>query len=117
MHLARLAVIARRPRGRLHLGGGRRRLRADDPARLGNATAGDALLLQIIAATVIGGTSLLGGFGGVWRTLTGAFIVGLTNALGIVGLASWNQDVIVGLVVIFVSGLALFLGRFTARRR
>jgi len=84
----------------------------------GNATAGDALLLQVIAATVIGGTSLFGGQGGVWRTLVGVFLItGLTNALGLIGMASWNQEIIVGAVVIFGSGLAVFLAKFQARSR
>lgn len=84
----------------------------------GNATAGDTLLLQIIAATVIGGTSLFGGIGGVWRTLVGVFlIVGLTNALGLIGMPSWNQEIIIGAVVIFGSGLAVYLNRFSSRRR
>jgi ribose transport system permease protein len=84
----------------------------------GNATAGDALLLQVIAATVIGGTSLFGGQGGVWRTLVGVLLIsGLTNALGLLGMASWNQDIIIGAVVIFGSGLAVFLSKFQARAR
>jgi ribose/xylose/arabinose/galactoside ABC-type transport system permease subunit len=89
-------------------------------ARLGsgNATAGDALLLQVIAATVIGGTSLFGGQGGVWRTLVGVFLIsGLTNALGLLGMASWNQEIIIGAVVIFGSGLAVYLSKFQARVR
>jgi ribose transport system permease protein len=83
----------------------------------GNATAGDSLLLQVIAATVIGGTSLFGGLGGVWRTLVGVFlIVGLTNALGLIGMPSWNQGIIIGAVVIFGSGLAVYLNRFSRTR-
>ena len=89
-------------------------------ARLGsgNATPGDALLLQVIAATVIGGTSLFGGQGGVWRTLVGVFLIsGLTNALGLLGMPSWNQEIIIGAVVIFGSGLAVYLSKFQARVR
>jgi ribose/xylose/arabinose/galactoside ABC-type transport system permease subunit len=83
----------------------------------GNATVGDVLLLQVIAATVIGGTSLFGGQGGVWRTLVGVFLIsGLTNALGLLGMPSWYQEIIVGIVVIFGSGLAVFLSRFHGRR-
>lgn len=83
----------------------------------GNATAGDTLLLQVIAATVIGGTSLFGGLGGVWRTLVGVFlIVGLTNALGLIGMQSWTQGIIIGAVVIFGSGLAVYLNRFSRNR-
>jgi ribose/xylose/arabinose/galactoside ABC-type transport system permease subunit len=81
----------------------------------GNATAGDVLLLEVIAATIIGGTSLFGGQGGVWRTLVGVFLItGLTNALGLRGIPSYHQSIIVGMVVIFGSGLAIYLIRFRA---
>jgi ribose/xylose/arabinose/galactoside ABC-type transport system permease subunit len=84
----------------------------------GNATAGDTLLLEVIAATVIGGTSLFGGLGGVWRTLIGAFLItGLTNALGLQGMPYWYQQIIVGLVIVFGSALAMYLQRFQGRRR
>jgi ribose/xylose/arabinose/galactoside ABC-type transport system permease subunit len=84
----------------------------------GNATAGDALLLQVIAATIIGGTSLFGGQGGVWRTLVGVFLItGLTNALGLRGIPSYHQAIIIGIVVIFGSGLAIYLARFRRNRR
>lgn len=83
----------------------------------GNATAGDALLLQVIAATVIGGTSMQGGFGGVWRTLVGVLLIsGLTIALGLLGLASWTQNIILGCVVVFGSGAAAYLNRLGGRR-
>jgi ribose transport system permease protein len=84
----------------------------------GNATAGDTLLLEVIAAAVIGGTSLFGGLGGVWRTLIGAFLItGLTNALGLQGMPYWYQQIIIGLVVVFGSALAMYLQRFRGRRR
>lgn len=74
----------------------------------GDATAGDTLLLQVIAATVVGGTSLFGGIGGTWRTFGGVFlIVGLTNALSFHGLASWYQQIAVGVVIILGTALAI----------
>lgn len=76
----------------------------------GDATAGDTLLLQVIAATVVGGTSLFGGIGGTWRTFGGVFlIVGLTNALSFHGLASWYQQIAVGIVIILGTALAVYV--------
>jgi ribose/xylose/arabinose/galactoside ABC-type transport system permease subunit len=84
----------------------------------GSATAGDTLLLQVIAATIIGGTSLFGGIGGVWRTLIGVFLItGVTNALGLLGMPSWYQQIIIGAVLIFGSGLAIYVARFRAGSR
>ena len=44
-------------------------------------------------------------------------ISGLTNVLGLLGMASWNQEIIIGAVVIFGSGLAVYLSKFQARVR
>ena len=84
----------------------------------GDATAGDTLLLQVIAATVVGGTSLFGGLGGTWRTFGGVFlIVGLTNALNFHGLASWYQEIAVGAVIVLGTGLAVFVQAAQGRSR
>jgi len=83
----------------------------------GTATAGDTLLLQVIAAAVIGGTSLFGGFGGVWRTLVGVFLIaGLANALGLLGMPSWTQGIVIGFVVVLGSGLAVYLHARSGRK-
>ncbi|WP_159014737.1 ABC transporter permease [Acidisoma sp. S159] len=84
----------------------------------GDATAGDNLLLQVIAATVVGGTSLFGGLGGAWRTFGGVFlIVGLTNALNFHGLASWYQEIVVGAVIVLGTALAVFVQAAQARSK
>jgi ribose transport system permease protein len=72
-------------------------------ARLNSAQpiAGMMYELDAIAATVIGGTSLLGGQGRVSGTLIGALIMGvLRNGLNLLGISSFLQQVVIGLVIV-----------------
>ncbi len=72
-------------------------------ARLGAAgpTLGQDLLLNSLAAIVVGGTSLSGGVGGVHRTLLGVLIITfLDNGLNLMGVNQYSQMMIKGLVVI-----------------
>lgn len=62
---------------------------------------GDPLVLQSIAAVVIGGTSILGGSGGYGGTIAGAItIVLLQNVLQIVGISPAGQQILYGLIVL-----------------
>jgi ribose/xylose/arabinose/galactoside ABC-type transport system permease subunit len=57
--------------------------------------------LDAIAATVIGGTSLMGGEGTLTGTLIGALIMRvLRNGLNILGVSSFLQQIIIGSVII-----------------
>jgi ribose/xylose/arabinose/galactoside ABC-type transport system permease subunit len=57
--------------------------------------------LDAIAATVIGGTSLMGGEGTVLGTLIGALIMGvLRNGLNILGVSSFVQQIVIGSVIV-----------------
>ena len=72
-------------------------------ARLNSAQpiAGINYELDAIAATVIGGTSLMGGQGSVVGTLIGAFIMGvLRNGLNLLGVSSFVQQLVIGAVII-----------------
>ena len=70
--------------------------------------------LDAIAAPVLGGTSLIGGVGGVGGTVVGAVIIGvLSNGLNLLGISSYYQQVIKGIVFI----LAVMLDLFTKRRK
>ena len=72
-------------------------------ARLNSAQpiAGIMYELDAIAATVIGGTSLMGGVGTLTGTLIGALIMGvLRNGLNILGVSSFLQQIIIGSVII-----------------
>ncbi len=72
-------------------------------ARLNSAQpiAGMMYELDAIAATVIGGTSLLGGSGSLGGTLVGALIMGvLRNGLNLLGVSSFLQQIVIGVVII-----------------
>ncbi len=76
-----------------------------------NAAVGSEL--DAIAAPVLGGVSLFGGVGGVGGTLVGAFIIGvLSNGLNLMGVPSFYQQVIKGVVLI----LAVMLDLMPKRR-
>lgn len=67
----------------------------------GAANAGDALLLDSIAAVVIGGASLFGGEGTIFGTVVGSLIIAvLQNGLVILGVNPFWQFVAVGVVII-----------------
>ena len=77
-----------------------------------NAAAGWEL--DAIAAPVLGGTSLFGGVGSIGGTVVGAFIIGvLSNGLNLMGVPSYYQQVIKGLVLI----LAVTVDLINKRRR
>jgi ribose transport system permease protein len=64
--------------------------------------AGIMYELDAIAATVIGGTSLMGGEGGLGGTIIGALIMGvLRNGLNLLGVSSFVQQIVIGLVIVF----------------
>lgn len=72
-------------------------------ARLNSAQpiAGIMYELDAIAATVIGGTSLMGGEGRIVGTLIGALIMGvLRNGLNLLGVSSFVQQTVIGSVII-----------------
>ncbi len=72
-------------------------------ARLNSAQpiAGIMYELDAIAATVIGGTSLMGGSGRIIGTLIGALIMGvLRNGLNLLGISSFIQQTVIGSVII-----------------
>lgn len=85
-------------------------------ARLNSAqpTAGVMYELDAIAATVIGGTSLLGGQGTLGGALIGALIMGvLRNGLNLLNVSSFFQQVVIGVVII----VAVLVDTTLKRRR
>ena len=72
-------------------------------SRLNSAqpTAGTSYELDAIAAVVLGGTSLTGGKGWIFGTLVGALIIGvLNNGLNLIGVSSFFQQVVKGIVIL-----------------
>jgi ribose transport system permease protein len=85
-------------------------------ARLNSAQpiAGIMYELDAIAATVIGGTSLMGGEGKIAGTLVGALIMGvLRNGLNLLDVSSYIQQTVIGSVII----IAVFLDMTLKRRQ
>ncbi len=63
-------------------------------------------LLTVIAAIILGGTSLFGGRGSVWGTLLAVLILGtLNNGLTLLNVSSFWQDVTKGSVLLLAVGL------------
>ena len=77
-------------------------------AQLGAAAPGAASthLLTVIAAIILGGTSLYGGRGSVWGTLLAVLILGtLANGLTLMDVSSFWQDVTRGVVLMLAVSL------------
>jgi ribose transport system permease protein len=71
-------------------------------------TLGEADLLTVIAATVIGGTSMFGGKGSIVGALVGSLLMGvLNNGLLLMGLTVSEQLVARGVIIIVAVALSL----------
>ncbi len=67
----------------------------------GAPTYGLTYELYVIAAVVVGGTSLMGGEGRILGTLIGAFIIAvIQNGMNLVNVESYTQKVVLGLVIL-----------------
>jgi ribose transport system permease protein len=57
--------------------------------------------MYVIAAVVVGGTSLSGGSGRILGTLIGAFIISvIQNGMNLLGIESYTQNVVLGMVIL-----------------
>jgi ribose transport system permease protein len=67
----------------------------------GAPTYGQMYELYVIAAVVVGGTSLSGGQGSVWGTLVGALLIAvIQNGMNLLGMESYTQKIVLGLVLL-----------------
>lgn len=85
-------------------------------ARLGSAeaVAGISFELRVIASVVIGGTSLMGGYGRIGGTIIGSIIMGiLINGLVLMNVSAYYQQIITGLIII----LAVAFDTYAKSRR
>lgn len=72
-------------------------------SRLSSAqpTSGEGYELDAIASVALGGTSMNGGRGKITGTMIGILIIAvLNNGLNILGVSSYYQDVVKGLVIL-----------------
>lgn len=85
-------------------------------ARLNSAeaVAGLGVELTVIAAVVIGGTSLFGGVGSIFGTVVGACLIGvLTNGLVLLNVSSFIQQIVIGVILV----AAVAFDQFAAEKR
>ena len=76
----------------------------------GGPVLGDNVLLMAIAAAVLGGTSIIGGEGSAFKTLTGvAVIVLLDKGLNLIGLSFYDQAIVLGTVIVLGSAFSIWL--------
>lgn len=74
--------------------------------------------LNVIAAVVVGGTSLFGGRGSIPGTLVGALIIGvLNNGLNLLHVQQFWQQVVLGVVILLAALLDAALARWGDRLR
>jgi ribose transport system permease protein len=77
-------------------------------SRTATAIAGDGLadvLFPAIAAVVVGGTSILGGRGAIWRTVLGIFFLEcIRNGFNLLEVNPYYQDIIRGAIILFAVG-------------
>jgi ribose transport system permease protein len=79
----------------------------------GNADIGTGRLFTTITAVVVGGTSLLGGQGGVLQSLIGVLIVSvLANGMVLLGIPPYLQQAFLGLMIIGAVAYATRRTRF-----
>ncbi len=72
----------------------------------GNPSLGAGLELDVIAAVIIGGTSLFGGVGGILGSVIGAIFIGILGfGLLVMGLSTSIQEVIKGAIIILAVAL------------
>ena len=79
----------------------------------GSPTYGNMYELYVIAAVVVGGTSLSGGEGKIFGTLIGALIIAvIQNGMNLTNIESYTQKVVLGMVILG----AVLLDRMRVKR-
>jgi ribose transport system permease protein len=67
----------------------------------GSPTYGEMYELYVIAAVVVGGTSLSGGRGSMIGTLVGAFIIAvIQNGMNLMEVESYSQKIVLGTIIL-----------------
>jgi ribose transport system permease protein len=74
---------------------------------MGQANVGVGLELQAIAAVILGGTSIYGGQGAVWRSVAGVLLLALiNNGFNILNADPFLKDLTTGVVILAAVGLS-----------
>jgi len=73
------------------------------------AQLGDKYLFNTLIAVIVGGTSLMGGVGGLPRTLIGVLLIGMfDNGMNLAGVGSNVQDIVKGILLISAISLVIY---------
>ncbi|SDS80431.1 ABC transporter permease [Microterricola viridarii] len=73
----------------------------------GQPLAGAGLELSAIAAVILGGTSIYGGVGAVWRSIAGVFLIALIgNGFDLLNLNPQLKDMVTGIIILAAVGIA-----------
>jgi ribose transport system permease protein len=79
-----------------------------DASRVLSAQASNgetALTFTVLAGIVVGGTSILGGEGGIWRTVTGVLFIALIgNGFDLLGLNPLYEQITLGVILLIAVG-------------
>jgi ribose transport system permease protein len=70
------------------------------------ASSGDTLAFTVLAGIVVGGTSILGGEGAVWRTFLGVLFIALIgNGYDLLGLDPLYEQITLGVILLAAVGI------------
>ncbi len=79
------------------------------------SSSGDTLAFTVLAGVVVGGTSILGGEGAIWRTVVGVLFIALVgNGFDLLGVNPLYQQITLGVILLLAVGLDAWT---RARRR
>ncbi|MDF1777607.1 MAG: ABC transporter permease [Rhizobiaceae bacterium] len=74
---------------------------------MGQASAGAGMELQAIAAVILGGTSIYGGSGAIWRSVAGVLLLALiNNGFNILNADPFYRDLTTGLIILAAIGIS-----------
>jgi ribose transport system permease protein len=73
---------------------------------------GGSLALLAIAGVALGGSSIFGGVGSVWRTVLGVLILGIiTNGFDLLAVPDYWQDIVRGILIIIAVSISFIVDR------
>jgi ribose transport system permease protein len=76
------------------------------------------IVFDVITVVVVGGTSLAGGIGSMWRTAVGLGIIAvISNAFGLADINPYYQDIVKGCIIVGALALDVYARRLAGQAR